>query len=65
MLAAVINHTLAGKVDVRISGAVSALSNTLARVLEQSDLEKRIEALEERISTGGAPRMRVVGEASR
>jgi hypothetical protein len=41
-----INDVRAGRVDVRIANAIGVLSNVAARVIQQSDLEARLEALE-------------------
>ena len=41
-----INDVRSGRVDVRIANAVGVLANVAARVIQQSDLEARLEALE-------------------
>lgn len=46
LLAETINQTRKGTLDCRVANSVAYLAATLARVLEQSDLEKRVESLE-------------------
>jgi hypothetical protein len=41
-----INDVRSGRVDVRVANAVGVLANVAARVIERSDLEARLEALE-------------------
>lgn len=41
-----VNDVRAGRVDVRVANAVGVLANVAARVIQQSDLEARLEALE-------------------
>ena len=48
-LANLINRTEAGKIDAGLSGKLGYLVSILVRVLEGSDLEKRIEKLEKKL----------------
>jgi len=48
-LANLINRTEAGEVESNLAGKLGYLANSLAKIIEGSDLEKRIEALEEKI----------------
>ena len=41
-----VNDVRAGRVDVRVANAVGVLANVAARVIQQADLEARLEALE-------------------
>ena len=41
-----INDVRSGRVDVRVANAVGVLSNVAARVIQQADVEARLEALE-------------------
>jgi len=52
-LAGLINRTEAGEVDATLAGKLGYLANSLARVIENSDLERRIEALEHLQKTEG------------
>ena len=47
-LANLINRTEAGEVDARLAGRLGFLANSLAHIIEQTDIEKRLEALEEK-----------------
>jgi hypothetical protein len=47
-LANLINRTEAGKVEPGTAGKLGYLASILTRVIEGSDLEKRVEALEKR-----------------
>ena len=49
-LAGLINRTEAKEVDAALAGKLGYLANSLARVIEGSELEKRIEELEKHIS---------------
>jgi len=49
MLGSIINKTLRGDVDYKISNSVSVLSGNLLRALEGNELEQRLNALEERL----------------
>jgi len=51
-LAGLINRTEAGEVEPGLAGKLGYLANSLARVIETSDLEKRIEQLEKEASKG-------------
>jgi len=48
-LANLINRTEAGEVDPSLSGKLGYLANSLARVIEGSDVVKRIDELEEKL----------------
>ena len=48
-LATLINLTEAGKIEPALSGKLGYLVSILVRVLEGSDLEKRIEKLEKKL----------------
>jgi len=50
-LAGLINRTESGAVEPALSGRLGYLANSLARIIETSDLEKRIAELEERIDS--------------
>ena len=41
-----VNDVRSGRVDVRVANAVGVLANVAARVIQQADLEARLEALE-------------------
>ena len=47
-LATLINLTEAGRIDANLSGELGYLISILVRVLEGSDLERRIKILEEK-----------------
>lgn len=53
LLAATINQTRRGELDCRVANAVGYLAATLAKVLEKSDLETRIAALEAALAKRG------------
>lgn len=46
-LAGLINRTETGEVEPGLAGKLGYLANSLARVIESSDLEKRLERLEQ------------------
>ena len=48
-LANLINRTESGEVEPNLAGKLGYLANSLARVIEGSDLEKRVEELESRV----------------
>ena len=48
-LANLINRTEAGKVEAGTAGKLGYLASILTRVIEGSDMEKRIEALENQV----------------
>ena len=48
-LANLINRTEDGTVDPSLAGRLGYLANSLARVIEGSDLERRVEDLEKRL----------------
>ena len=48
-LANLINRTESGKVEPGLAGKLGFLANSLARVIEGSDLEPRIEKLEKQL----------------
>lgn len=48
-LASLINRTEAGKVEASLAGKLGYLANSLVKVIEVNDLEKRIYDLESRI----------------
>jgi len=48
-LANLINRTEAGKVEPSLAGKLGYLANSLAKIIEGSDLEKRISEIEKRI----------------
>ena len=50
-LAGLINRTESGEVESSLAGRLGYLANSLARIIETSDLEKRIVELEERVRT--------------
>ena len=52
-LASLINRTEAGEVDPALAGRLGFLANSLARIIEGADMEKRIERLEEQARTSG------------
>lgn len=45
-LANLINRTEAGKVDPGLAGKLGYLANSLAKIIEGSELEKRVDVLE-------------------
>jgi hypothetical protein len=47
-LAGLINRVEAGKVDATLGGKLGYLASILTRVMEGSDLEKRVELLEKK-----------------
>ena len=49
-LANLINRTEQGKVEPGLAGKLGYLANSLARIIEGSTLEKRIEALEKELA---------------
>ena len=49
-LANLINRTEAGEVEPGLAGRLGFLANILVRVIEGSDLESRLKALEKRFS---------------
>ena len=53
LLSKTINQVLRDEMSGEKAGKIGYLSNILIRALEQSQLEKRIESLERKISTGG------------
>jgi hypothetical protein len=48
-LARVINHTARGAIDPKIANSISSLSNVLARCVAQGDLERQLQAIQERL----------------
>jgi hypothetical protein len=50
-LANLINRTENGKVDPNLAGKLGYLANSLARIIEGSTLEKRIEILEKELAS--------------
>lgn len=58
-LANLINRTEQGKVDPNLAGKLGYLANSLARIIEGSTLEKRIEVLEKEVASKAEnPRIR-------
>ena len=51
-LANLINRTEAGKIDQNLARGLTYMSSILLRVIEGSDLEKRIDDLEKKILKG-------------
>ncbi len=49
-LANLINRTEDGEVDPSLAGKLGYLANSLARVIEGSELEKRVDALERQMT---------------
>ncbi len=49
-LANLINRTEDGEVDPSLAGKLGYLANSLARVIEGSELEKRVDGLEQQIA---------------
>ena len=47
-LANLINRTEAGEVEPTLAGRLGFLANSLAHIIEQTDIEKCLEALEEK-----------------
>lgn len=52
-LASLINRTETGEVEPGLAGKLGFLANSLARVIEGSNLEPRIKALEEKFKRRG------------
>lgn len=52
-LANLINRTEAGKVESGLAGKLGYLANSLAKIIEGSDLEKRVDVLEKEIKQKG------------
>ena len=52
LLSKTINQVLRDEMSGEKAGKIGYLANILMRALEQSDLEKRIESLERKLSTG-------------
>ena len=52
-LANLINRTEAGEVEPSLAGKLGYLVNSLGRIIEGTDLEKRVESLEQRIDEQG------------
>ena len=52
-LAHLINHTEAGEIEPQTAGRLAYISNILLKAIEETDLQKRIEALERKISMEG------------
>ena len=48
-LAGLINRTETGKIEVNLARSLTYMTSILMRAIESSDLEKRIEELEEKI----------------
>ena len=53
-LAHLINSTEAGEIEPQTAGRLAYISNILLKSIEGTDLQKRIEALERKISSEGA-----------
>lgn len=51
-LANLINRTEHGKVEPGLAGKLGYLANSLAKVIEGNDIEKRIEELERKVNRG-------------
>jgi hypothetical protein len=49
-LAGLINRTEAGQVEPGLAGKLGYLANSLAKVIEGTDLEKRLSELEKKIN---------------
>ena len=54
-LANLINRTEEGKVDPTLAGKLGYLANSLARIIEGSDIEQRIEELEKFVQNNKKP----------
>jgi hypothetical protein len=52
-LANLINRTEAGEVEASTAGKLGYLASILTRVIEGSDMEKRVEALENQVLSSG------------